>query len=596
MADFQFIIPVTKIDAAKRLVYGTMTEEVVDKADEILDYESSAPHFRDWSDQINKASDGKSLGNMRLMHQPIIAGKLVEIDFLDDEKRITCCGKVVDDKSWELVEEGCITGFSFGGNYLKRWKDPAKKGVTRFTARPVEVSIVDNPCLGTATFEYIKADGALEVRKFHAAGDGTTGEQSMEPTQEQIAEKALELAKAAGTPDAVDSFMDEAKTLLAGEIEVAEAGKVAGGEGGEEEAAAGAGEEEAPAAKVDAPEGGTDGPTEAEQATAALEAQRADVAKTLVQVWQAPDGRTAVKKGDLVETLIAAPAAPPAPEESEVEKALRLAREGEAGETGAAPDLADLATQLDATHKGLLAANEHLAPLTKGLYEVRELASLVQQMSYVVSCSRDESIREGDGSAVPEQLYGAIRQMGAALISMAQEEVGEMLVLLGAGSGWADAEFPISEQIVAIVELAALADDARKSEPTMEKAGVRAAARKALAAPAPVETGEEEEEQDGGDAAKALQAENVRLQGEVTKAVDGIAALGVEMAEMREKLEKVGKEPGGLPPRTDHLILERGGGEKTTITTEMIAGMTDVEKADLAIRLSQQRPMNKLPE
>jgi hypothetical protein len=30
-------IPITKVDVAKRLVYGTITEEVPDKAGEILD-------------------------------------------------------------------------------------------------------------------------------------------------------------------------------------------------------------------------------------------------------------------------------------------------------------------------------------------------------------------------------------------------------------------------------------------------------------------------------------------------------------------------------------------------------------------------------
>ena len=38
----------TKIDAAKRLVYGVLTEEVADRQGEILDYDSSKPNFEKW--------------------------------------------------------------------------------------------------------------------------------------------------------------------------------------------------------------------------------------------------------------------------------------------------------------------------------------------------------------------------------------------------------------------------------------------------------------------------------------------------------------------------------------------------------------------
>ncbi|MCE9567670.1 MAG: hypothetical protein K8U57_37190 [Planctomycetes bacterium] len=38
-------IPITKIDAAQRLVYGVLTEEVPDKSGEIIDYFLSAASF-----------------------------------------------------------------------------------------------------------------------------------------------------------------------------------------------------------------------------------------------------------------------------------------------------------------------------------------------------------------------------------------------------------------------------------------------------------------------------------------------------------------------------------------------------------------------
>jgi hypothetical protein len=62
------------------------------------------------------------------------------------------------------VTEGVYTGFSQGGRYVKRWPDP-ETGMTRFTAEPSEISLVDLPCLPDATFEVVK-DGVVEKRAF----------------------------------------------------------------------------------------------------------------------------------------------------------------------------------------------------------------------------------------------------------------------------------------------------------------------------------------------------------------------------------------------------------------------------------------------
>ena len=99
------------------------------------------------------------------------AGKLVEIAFNDEQRRIEVCAKVVDDAEWRKVEEGVSTGFSQGGRYLKRWPDPDEPELMRYTAEPVEVSLVDHPCLPEATFAVVKADGSTELRKFKARAD-----------------------------------------------------------------------------------------------------------------------------------------------------------------------------------------------------------------------------------------------------------------------------------------------------------------------------------------------------------------------------------------------------------------------------------------
>lgn len=169
MADIlSLFIPLTKVDEEKRTVYGRATQEVPDSADEIMDYASSAPRFRSWSETAFKRSNGKSRGNLRGMHNPIAAGKLLDMDFNDSEKAIDIGVKVVDDNEWNKVLEGVYTGFSVGGKYARRWPDPKNPRFVRYTAEPQEISLVDAPAVPSATFALVKADGSTEQRHFKA--------------------------------------------------------------------------------------------------------------------------------------------------------------------------------------------------------------------------------------------------------------------------------------------------------------------------------------------------------------------------------------------------------------------------------------------
>ena len=155
-----------KIDATKRTVTGVMVSETPDAANEIFDYDASKAFFVDWSQHVSKSSGGKSLGNVRAMHQPISAGKLVDIQFDDEARKITCEAEIVDDGEWKKVEAGLYTGFSFGGKYVKKWKDPTDATKTRYSAKPHEVSLADLPCIPDATFDLTKIDGSTEAVKF----------------------------------------------------------------------------------------------------------------------------------------------------------------------------------------------------------------------------------------------------------------------------------------------------------------------------------------------------------------------------------------------------------------------------------------------
>ena len=161
----------SKVDEEKRLVYGIATAEEVDKSGEICDYASTKPHYEAWSDEFRRATDGGSLGNLRSMHGKVAAGKVVDLELDDDLRQVRICAKVVDDQEWRKVLEGVYTGFSQGGAYVRKWEDPDAPGVRRYTAKPSEVSLVDTPCLTTARFEIMKADGAVEEREFAKYSD-----------------------------------------------------------------------------------------------------------------------------------------------------------------------------------------------------------------------------------------------------------------------------------------------------------------------------------------------------------------------------------------------------------------------------------------
>lgn len=155
---------ISKVDEQKRLVYGRAVQEVADNSGEIYDYETSKPYFKSWSEDFEKSTDGKSLGNIRAMHGTIAAGKATSVDFDDKEKAVDITAKVVDDNEWKKVIEGVYTGFSIGGRYIKKWTDG---DLVRYTASPNEISLVDKPCIPTAKFfDIIKSDGSVIQQEF----------------------------------------------------------------------------------------------------------------------------------------------------------------------------------------------------------------------------------------------------------------------------------------------------------------------------------------------------------------------------------------------------------------------------------------------
>jgi len=181
-------IPIAKVDADRREVWGYGAVEEPDQASEILDYASSKPYFERWSNQAQKRSRGQSKGNVREMHRPSAAGKVIAFTPDDARKGFYIGAKIVDEVAWQKVLEGVYTGFSVGGSYIRRWPDHQTPGLVRYTANPGEISVVDSPCISSATFDVIKADSM--VRK--SFNPGNTGSKIMVIWEDEGEEEELE--------------------------------------------------------------------------------------------------------------------------------------------------------------------------------------------------------------------------------------------------------------------------------------------------------------------------------------------------------------------------------------------------------------------
>jgi hypothetical protein len=208
----QVFAQLTKVDVEKRLVFGIAAQETADHAGEIMDYKKSKPNFQSWSDEMSKATDGASLGNIRAMHGNTVAGKAVGLDFDDAAMSIKVCAKIVDNNEWQKVLEGCYTGFSMGGKYGEKWQDG---DLRRYEAIPNEISLVDRPCIPTAKFFDIqKADGTVMQKAF------TLQEEKKAAITDEVLEKKDIEYEVVGTAEDADAL---AKLLATNGLSIADA-------------------------------------------------------------------------------------------------------------------------------------------------------------------------------------------------------------------------------------------------------------------------------------------------------------------------------------------------------------------------------------
>jgi hypothetical protein len=356
-----------KVDEAKRLVYGRLAQETVDKADEIMDYASSKPHFEKWSADVAADTDGKSVGNLRAMHGKVAAGKFTEIEFNDAERAIDVCAKVVDDNEWKKVLEGVYTGFSIGGSYVGSPTVEKMDGrdVKRYTAKPAEGSLVDRPCIPSAKFfEVQKADGSLQKVDF-APVPGDKPEAAVADIDVQVNGTADEVQQ-------LGKLMNEQGLSIADVI-----AKVAARDDVD---AADKKRAEAKYGDVDyADEKNKKYPLDTEEhvkAAASYFGKESNRAKYDAEDQKKIDGKIAAAK-----------------------KKFKIGDDAEKA--------------------------DFVLPLRKGLYTCGTLARILQDIEYIKCSVEWETETEGDGSALGSQLVAWLAAGGKILQDMVAEEVAE---------------------------------------------------------------------------------------------------------------------------------------------------------------------------
>ena len=360
----------TKVDEATRTVTGVIANEALDRSGEVFDYASSKPHFEKWSGDIAKATDGKSVGNVRAMHGNVAAGVLKALNMDDVEKSVSVDAHIVDDNEWKKVQTGTYTGFSIGGSYARKWK--GDDGLQRYEAKPCEVSLVDLPCNPDAQFSVIKADGTQEMRKFETTTDNA---EALTKWAENLTddERAVVLEKISKRPDVnPKSGADQY-----GDVEFADPKNHKYPIDSEKHI-------RAAWSYIHMPK--NSGKYSAEDA--------ASIKAKIISAWK----EKIDKDG------------PPDAEKVYAAQADRLMKHA---------DAADTANCI----KSVL-GDETMA---KGLYTVAVFAQLLDQLACISDGTFGEEEAEADPSGVPVQLRAALKPLADAFLAMAAEEVAEAI-------------------------------------------------------------------------------------------------------------------------------------------------------------------------
>lgn len=178
------IVKMDRDENGDLIVYGKATGPDLD-----LDEQRCDPGW------LKKAMpDWMSWGNVREMHQPVVAG--VGLELTEDGDSWFLKSKVVDANVATKLEAGAYKGQSIGIKNAKVLKDATAPGGRIVGGTIVEVSYVDRPCLPTATCAIVKMAGG-ELRPVDELGGLVELEpEATEPILQADAAKAAELTEA----------------------------------------------------------------------------------------------------------------------------------------------------------------------------------------------------------------------------------------------------------------------------------------------------------------------------------------------------------------------------------------------------------------
>jgi len=159
---FERFVQVAKLDAERHEVWGHATVEEVDKQGEVVKFDGAVRAFEKHAEYFQKITDGESFGNVRAMHLPIAAGKLIAWSADAKLKAIPIGAHVSDDREWKKCLDKTYVGFSIGGDVTKEHREMRDgREINVIDAFDlVEVSLVDNPACPSARIAVVKmADG-----------------------------------------------------------------------------------------------------------------------------------------------------------------------------------------------------------------------------------------------------------------------------------------------------------------------------------------------------------------------------------------------------------------------------------------------------
>lgn len=156
------IVKTERDEAGNLMVFGKATGVDMDLDEQVADPEWLKEAMPDWA----------KWGNLREMHQPIVAGIGRETTS-DDSGNWFLKSEVVDAGTAKKIEAGALKGYSIGIKNARVVKDSKAPGGRIVGGTIVEVSYVDRPCYPTSTIGIAKAVGADNILSAVEAAPGT---------------------------------------------------------------------------------------------------------------------------------------------------------------------------------------------------------------------------------------------------------------------------------------------------------------------------------------------------------------------------------------------------------------------------------------